>query len=187
MPGRRDFLSTSVVIAGLTAPLCRVLACGKVAPIVNSDELWKYRFQFSSAGNGDKSVPITVDPHAHIFNAEDVPIKGYFCGPLAHEKLPSWMQPAANALAPWIERWARLWAPCVKHELKELRDLVRESKKRAVGDVNANSNQLFQDEVNRRRTERERSFADHFARDVIFRHIGATSFSAHRSQGVFGA
>lgn len=166
MANRREFLSVSLAAAGLASPLSRVVACDKVPPISDGDELWKFRFGFSSAGNGDKSVRITVDPHAHIFNAQDVPVGGYFRGPLANEKLPSWLGPAADALAPWIEWWARLFAPCIEHELAEIRHLVRKAKQRASVERGAPVLQIFQEEVNLRRKQREEDFAEHFAREA---------------------
>jgi predicted TIM-barrel fold metal-dependent hydrolase len=180
MGDRREFLKSSIAAAGLVSPLGSALACSRPSPIADTDELWKLRFDLSSAGNRDKSVPITIDPHAHIFNAQDVQIAGYFGGPLAHEKLPAWLRPAAQALAPWIEAWARLLAPCIQSELVEIRNLARAARIRTSAEVAADFGKIFQEEVNRRRTKRESDFADHFAKEAppAFRQLYESAVSS---------
>lgn len=61
---------------------------------------------------------LCIDAHTHFFNGTDVPVKGYFAGPVAHD-LPAPLKQLAELLAPLADELVAL-APTASEEFKDL-------------------------------------------------------------------
>lgn len=91
----RPFPPATAIAPGPTAPL---LAPGRIQP---------------------KSVPLAIDVHTHLFNATDVPVRGFLEGPVAHS-LPAGLAALVRAAAPLLELLGRRFALSCGEEMQQL-------------------------------------------------------------------
>lgn len=90
------------------------------------------QFPFKPARIAPKSIPLLFDVHTHLFNATDVPVKGYLAGPIAQE-FPEALQAAVRAAAPVVEAIANRIAISCADEMDKIAGLLARTSGLAPG------------------------------------------------------
>lgn len=74
-----------------------------------------------------KPIPVVFDVHAHLFNATDVPVRGFLAGPVAHSLNPP-LDNLVSAAAPIIEELSQLFAISCGEEMQILSEKLTRAK-----------------------------------------------------------
>jgi predicted TIM-barrel fold metal-dependent hydrolase len=92
-----------------------------------------------------KTIPLAFDVHAHLFNAADVPVRGYVSESVGHSIENGILRKAVIAAAPFLEHLGNVFAISCRTEMEQIRGMLDRARASSILLIN----QSLRDEIDR--------------------------------------